>query len=471
MWACFAGFTRGGYLRTKRVRYRRTGWRRGTLAAGRVEGIRYTLDVNQQSGQDDAAGAAMAAAGERAPWWSVLGWASYLACSWTWCIGMFLPVLLVRDYGIWGFVVFAVPNVIGAGAMGWVLKKGMSERIVERHRAACAAFSIVTVAFQMYFAGWFLFRLDWLRGYSDQYPLVLSLVAATIVCVPIVWMMIRSKRSFFRIAMAVLVLVVSGLAAWLLIGRGLLSAWTERVFDGLSRSHGGNGLVWMVPVCVFGFASCPYLDLTFLRARAGQGATSARASFTIGFGVLFCSMILLTLAYAPTALGAMGYPIMRLVPAALLAPLAVHLFAQLCATIAFHLDEILRLPRGVSRPAAGALLLSLIVVGVVCGNVGTAVYHEMLVGEIIYRCFMSFYGLVFPAYVWLCMIPTRDGHSGTHGERGRRKLVVCAAACVLAAPCYWMGFIERVEWWLAPGLGVVLVARLLVRKKALGTGH
>ena len=55
-------------------------------------------------------------------------WAIYLASSWTWCIGMFLPVLLVRDYGIWGWIVFAVPNVLGAAAMGWVLRSRSSSR-------------------------------------------------------------------------------------------------------------------------------------------------------------------------------------------------------------------------------------------------------------------------------------------------------------------------------------------------------
>ena len=44
-------------------------------------------------------------------WMNTLGWAAYLGMSWTWCIGMFLPVLLIRDYGIWGFVVFAVPTL------------------------------------------------------------------------------------------------------------------------------------------------------------------------------------------------------------------------------------------------------------------------------------------------------------------------------------------------------------------------
>ncbi|MDB5302268.1 MAG: hypothetical protein JWO87_3931, partial [Phycisphaerales bacterium] len=45
-----------------------------------------------------------------------LGWGAFLACSWTWCIGMFLPVLLVRDFGEMGWLVFAAPNVVGAAA-------------------------------------------------------------------------------------------------------------------------------------------------------------------------------------------------------------------------------------------------------------------------------------------------------------------------------------------------------------------
>src|SRR6185295_11012918 len=86
-----------------------------------------------------------------------LGWAVYLAMSWTWCIGMFLPVLLVRDYGVWGWVVFAVPNVIGAAAMGWVLRSPeQSARITAAHQRACRAFSLATIAFQVYFAGWFV---------------------------------------------------------------------------------------------------------------------------------------------------------------------------------------------------------------------------------------------------------------------------------------------------------------------------
>src|SRR4051812_30605350 len=65
-------------------------------------------------------------------------WSIYLASSWTWCIGMFLPVLLIRDYGLWGWIVFAVPNVVGAGAMGWVLRSRTTSRhMVVAHAVAC----------------------------------------------------------------------------------------------------------------------------------------------------------------------------------------------------------------------------------------------------------------------------------------------------------------------------------------------
>ena len=33
---------------------------------------------------------------------------------------------------------------------------------------------------------------------------------------------------------------------------------------------------------------------------------------------------------------------------------------------------------------------------------------------------------------------------------------------LIAAPMFWMGFIQRQPIWLAPGLGIVLIARLAV---------
>jgi hypothetical protein len=78
--------------------------------------------------------------------------------------------------------------------------------------------------------------------------------------------------------------------------------------------------------------------------------------------------------------------------------------------------------------------------------------------EVMYRLYLSFYGLVFPAYVWICMIPAwRSG-----GVPCVRSLIVWLAACAAASPCFWMAFIARETVWAAPGIALVLLARLLV---------
>src|SRR6185369_14760745 len=104
---------------------------------------------------------ALMQAGPRTSFLDVIGWAAFLAASWTWCIGMFLPVLLVRDFGPKSFAIFAVPNVLGAALMGAVLqRKGASESVVRHHGVACWAFSFITLAFQTFFVCWLIFSLD-----------------------------------------------------------------------------------------------------------------------------------------------------------------------------------------------------------------------------------------------------------------------------------------------------------------------
>ena len=67
-----------------------------------------------------------AAAGMTEPKRSGLAWGIFLGVSWTWCIGMFLPVLLLRDLGPGAFVVFAVPNVIGLYLLAPVVRREMN---------------------------------------------------------------------------------------------------------------------------------------------------------------------------------------------------------------------------------------------------------------------------------------------------------------------------------------------------------
>src|SRR3954469_1337029 len=83
--------------------------------------------------------------------------ATFLASSWTWVIGMFLPVLLVREYGVWAWVIFAIPNCIGAAAMGWTRRTPTQSRdMVVAHAAACRVFSLVTIAFHVFVVGWII---------------------------------------------------------------------------------------------------------------------------------------------------------------------------------------------------------------------------------------------------------------------------------------------------------------------------
>jgi len=93
---------------------------------------------------------------------AALLWACFLGCSWTWVIGMFLPIMLLRDFGVWGWVVFAVPNVVGAAAMGFVLRTpAISYELTQKHAKAMQWFAGVTVAYQVYVVSW-LFPGLWL---------------------------------------------------------------------------------------------------------------------------------------------------------------------------------------------------------------------------------------------------------------------------------------------------------------------
>ena len=86
---------------------------------------------------------------------NVFGWGVYCAVSWTWCIGMFLPIIMLARFGWAGFWVFAIPNVIGCAAFGYVLStRASSQRIIEKHGVAATWFSVVTIAYHKFFIAW-----------------------------------------------------------------------------------------------------------------------------------------------------------------------------------------------------------------------------------------------------------------------------------------------------------------------------
>ena len=403
-----------------------------------------------------------------------IGWGAYLACSWTWCIGMFLPALLLRDFGWWGFLVFAIPNCLGAGAMGWMISRRTSRRIIRLHNPALRCFGAVTIAFQCYFAGWLLVmlsgRMPEIFRFDDPpaaSALMLALVAfacmLALAMAPIA--PILGRRADPRLIwVGSLITLGFSLAMLLAIGAARAPA---------PLAGPGEGGVWdapmladlplLAPVVIFGFLLCPYLDLTFHNARA-RGGTGA---FIVGFFALFPLMILGTTLYAPALLDHRSAPLL------LLAPITVHIGAQLLFTIFAHRER-LESPRPINTHRAGRTqqsarpdrdltptlaLLGCVLIAPAMQALGLAsreINPGMTFTEAGYRLFMGFYGLAFPAYAWLVMIPTRDNSPRAQN----RKLRICLLTIGVVAPMFYMGFIEMRELFLVPGMLIVLLARL-----------
>ena len=389
---------------------------------------------------------------------AVLGWAAFLACSWTWCIGMFLPVILLRDYGTWAWVVFALPNVVGAAAMGWVLQRqGASERMVGRHTPAMAAFSVVTILFHVLFVGWVV---RWLGGVTGrgEWAFVWATVGAAVVCFPL----LLARRA---------ALLLSGLVL-----AGSVAAFVLTVLNTPDRIPMAAGtatadLAYLAPVCLIGFACSPYLDLTFHRARQALTTYGGVAAFTLGFGAMFLVMIVFTLWYGPMTVppGAdrPGLPTQQITQAAALAVVA-HMAGQSGFTVAAHLVELVRRHRrGVTTTKWGTIAGVLFgggILGLVAyllsrgdGEQGRFWGAGLGANETGYRLFLSFYGLVAPAYVWVVVVPWRGSRT-----TDRQKWVTFVVTLLLAAPAYWVGFVEGKMVWLLAGVGVILLSRVLL---------
>jgi hypothetical protein len=358
---------------------------------------------------------------------------------------MFLPVLLIRDMGLWGWIVFAVPNVIGAALMGWVLKSPQSSRgLTDSHAAACRAFSVITIAFHVFFVLWFVPRLVGLPPAACAFALAAIYLLLTfarpgtdLLVAPLVWA--------FSILMAV---------------------WFLRTPAAVIPSHSllpGKDALFLAPACLLGFALCPYLDLTFHRARqALPEPAQSRFAFGVGFGVVFLLMIVFSALYA-TSLAPLLTPDWR----SHLRPvfgsiIAAHMIVQAAFTMALHARSLVT-----SRITPGGVFGLLVICQIaIFSAIYSAVaprFFNLDFGELVYRLFMSFYGLVFPAYVWLVMMPSRSGST-------RTLLFVTAVVIVIAAPMYWLGFIQNRMIWLLPAVAVVLVAGVLTSRSRPALG-
>ncbi len=377
-------------------------------------------------------------------------WGAYLACSWTWCIGMFLPALLLRDMGWPGFIIFAVPNITGAAAMGWVLKtRGDSTRFVETHPTAIWWFSAITLAFHLF---WILWVSNFIRV-AFQIPgthlaAAISIVAAFIL---ISGGVLRRGRAP-QLAMALLTL---SLGVW------IATFCTPDVKEAnaalISSAPQTLAPLWMLPVMLFGFLLCPYLDITFHHARQQLDTKkNGRLGFTLGFVGFFTFMILLTARYAGVIAGALdGTSFVPIATPWLAAGILTHILCQWIFTVRVHLHRIQTIP---GAPSRQPLLILLMVLSALLGffAVKLPAHSGLTGGEIIYRTFMSAYGLAFPAYVLYRVVMARKGKPPV-------SMTPMWIVIILASPMFWLGFMERQTIWLIPGMTLVILGAFLRR--------
>lgn len=329
---------------------------------------------------------------------AAFAWGLFLASSWTWCIGMFLPILLLREWGWAGFAVFALPNVLGCAGFGAVLDRGRAARLRARLAPCMAWFSLATIAFQTFFLSWASWR--WIAPVlaPGAEPWSSWMVGAVVAAAPV--LLVRRQESRAWVALG----VVAWIGSMLLWSRTGVSSWsTVPAADGDLTALA----LLALPIAV-GFLLCPALDLTFHRALE---ESPSRGSFAV-FGLAFAPMIL----FAAATWGGAGPAVTSFV--------ALQWFMQASFTAAAHAREVRE--RRIAGAPGEAGVVAAVLLGAVLGC-------PSLGGEPLYLRFLGLYGIVFPGLLLL-------------GLRGRGGLL-SAAFLVAAIPCYEAGF---VGWGVGP---------------------
>jgi hypothetical protein len=275
----------------------------------------------------------------------------------------------MSDVFLWGFLVFAVPNVVGCAAFGYVVRnRSRSQAMIARHSGAMRVFSSVTVAYHMFFIVWLFDAV--LPG--AQTSALATLTAAFLLFVIGFALSNLADRSWQFLS--IIVYAISLGAFWKVGGE----AFSHIPWFG---THERTQLFMLLPMFAFGFLLCPYLDFTFHRAIRNS---PSRHSFAV-FGLTFAIMIVLSIAIWrwPTFLQENWLP----------AIVIAHLLAQSVFTVGAHMRELRQqVASGTRFLLVAPLLASLLLYA---GRMFTD-SHQL--GENLYIAFLSLYGTLFPAW-------------------------------------------------------------------------
>ena len=292
-----------------------------------------------------------------------------LATSWTWCIGMFAPIVIGQMFGWPGILAFAIPNILGCTLFGYLRSRSRSFDETSDHAFAMACFSAATVAYQLFFIGW-------LGGPVAAEAMATTPSDGTLFCI-------------FTVGGAALALVyLPRQLLWGLAALGFVASLATFAFLPWGRMNPlpATGeftltqLGFVLPTIVFGFMLSPNLDLTFHRARQEVPEGKAPTNFLV-FGLGFATMLLLTACYLKSPQG-LTNPAVR-----------AHIVLQLILTSALHLSEIRgTLLRGRTR---AILIFAALAIGLATALLAPS--------KDTYLRYLGLYGLVFPAYAALAL--------------------------------------------------------------------
>jgi hypothetical protein len=355
-----------------------------------------------------------------------------LACSWCWVIGMVFPAFTIADFGNAGWLVFVVPNVIGATSVGFLLRSSaQARRFAQTHRAAIRAFTLVTVAFHGFVVATLVPWVGYLKpAWAAQIGVVLLGAGVIAVCART-----GSLRGFVRAGM-----VIFALSALLLVAGGFTTGWETYAMPPETGAFAPPALLFALVGTTLGFLTCPFLDATFLRLRAAiDNPGKAAGDFSGAFSGPFLLLVAMTALYATGFLGegVFSYYIVA------------HIVAQALYTCAFH---------AWAHRAANARTSAPVVAWLLGGALALAWPHlaSFRVG---YELLLSAYALPFPAYVWIVCVWAK--------RPTPRAMMVWSIAVVAAGPLFAMGYLGK-RWELIPlAAAVVVAAPALLALRAL----
>lgn len=328
---------------------------------------------------------------------------------------MFLPVLLIHRYGWLGFLIFSIPNVIGCTAFGYIIKTPeRSKALVEKYKTAMTLFSIVTIAFHVFFIS--IIALVYL---SDGYN-------PTSIWIPLCILIISIMLAFLPTR------------AWPILATCL---WTFSVIAGITLLPLGEmpvgerpwqEAIWLLPITTFGFFLSPYLDPTFHRALQ---SSPSKHSFGV-FGLTFIVMIGITTLYvgiAPSNLNSTLFAFSIL--------LGLHLALQSVFTIGVHMKEGLHIESAKRKPVYIGLLAFACLVALVVAHRSGGVSPSgnwLPSWQNDYIRFFVFYGLIFPALVATFML-TRKTFTPI-------RVTLFVLAALFSLPLLEVGYLGEQAW-------------------------